>query len=104
MMFIIEGFPTIIFIFIVFFHNVATTPGQSEPGSDGNQMVLCIPQRSIITGASPSDCLVSYLGHTLGESNSSPEMQLMYSATPANWAKYPWGRYDHFYLPCYELL
>ena len=38
----------------------ATTPGQSGPGSDGNQGVLCIPQSSSITGTSPSDCLVSY--------------------------------------------
>ena len=31
--------------------------GQNGPGSDGNEEVLCIPQ---ITGASPSDCFVSY--------------------------------------------
>ena len=37
----------------------ATTPGQSRPGSDGNKGVLCIPQSSIITKSSPSDCLVS---------------------------------------------
>ena len=45
----------------------ATTPGQSGLGSDGNEEVLCIPQSSSITGASPSDCLVSYLGHSLRE-------------------------------------
>ena len=39
-----------------------TTPGQSGPVSDGNEGVLCIPQSSSITGASPSDCLVSYPG------------------------------------------
>ena len=44
----------------------ATTPDQSGPGSDGNEGVLCIPQSSNITGASPSDCLVSYQGHMLG--------------------------------------
>ena len=38
----------------------ATTPGQSGPESDGNKEVLCIPQNSSITEASPSDCLVSY--------------------------------------------
>ena len=43
------------------------TPGQSGPGSDGNEDVLHIPESSSITGASPSHCLVSYLGHTLGE-------------------------------------
>ena len=37
----------------------ATTLGQSELGSDGNEGVLCIPQSSSITGISPSDCLVS---------------------------------------------
>ena len=43
----------------------ATTPGQSGPGSDGNEGVLCIPQSSSIAGTSPSDCLVSYQGHSL---------------------------------------
>ena len=43
----------------------ATTPGQSEPGSDGNEGVLRTSQSSSITGTSPSDCLVSYPGHTL---------------------------------------
>ena len=33
----------------------ATTPGQSEPGSDDNEGVLRIPQSSSISGASPSD-------------------------------------------------
>ena len=43
----------------------ASTQGQSGPGNDGNEGVLCIPQGSSITGASPSDCLVSYPGHSL---------------------------------------
>ena len=43
----------------------ATNPGQSEPGSDGNEWVLRIPQSSGITGTSASDCLLSYLGHSL---------------------------------------
>ena len=38
----------------------ATTPGQSEPGIDGNEMALYIPQSFIFTGVSTSDCLVSY--------------------------------------------
>ena len=41
-------------------------PGQSEPGSNGNEGVLRIPQGPSITGISPSDCLVSYPGHSLG--------------------------------------
>ena len=43
----------------------ATIPGQSEPGSNGNEGVFRIPLSSSITGTSPSDCLVSYLGHSL---------------------------------------
>ena len=38
----------------------ATTPGQSGPGSNDNDGALRIPQSSSITGASPSDCFVSY--------------------------------------------
>ena len=52
----------------------ATTPGQSELGSDGNKGVLHIPQNSSITEASPSDCLVSY-----------PEKQSLYSTAPIVW-------------------
>ena len=40
----------------------ATTLGQSGPVSDGNEGVLHITQSSSITGASPSDCLMSYTG------------------------------------------
>ena len=43
----------------------ATIPGQSGPGSNGNEAVLRIPQSSSITGTSPSDCLMSYTGHSL---------------------------------------
>ena len=43
----------------------ATTPGQSGPGSNGKEGVLCIPQSSSIIGASPSHCLVSYSEHSL---------------------------------------
>ena len=61
--------------------------GQSRPGSDGNEEVLRIPQSSSIAGTSPSDCLVSYLGHLLGGgSYLSAEKQSVYSTAPANWA------------------
>ena len=43
-----------------------TTPGQSGSKSNGNERVLCIPQSSSITRASPSDCLMLYPGHSLG--------------------------------------
>ena len=57
----------------------ATTPGQSGPGNDSNKGVLRILQIFSITEASPSGCLVSYPGHSLG-SHSSAEMQSVYSA------------------------
>ena len=44
--------------------SVATTAGQSGLGSNGNGGVLNNPQSSSITGVL-SDCLVSYLGHSL---------------------------------------
>ena len=65
----------------------ATTPGQSGLGSNGNKEVFCIPQSSRITGASPSDCLVSYPGHSLGESYPSAEIQLVYSIAQVDWAR-----------------
>ena len=64
----------------------ATTPGNSGPGSNGNERVLRIPQSSSITGASQSDCLMSYPGHTLGEFYPYAEMQSVYSVAPAEWA------------------
>ena len=42
----------------------ATTPSQSGPGSDGNEEVLCIPQSSNITRASPSGCLMTDPGYS----------------------------------------
>ena len=45
----------------------AITPGQSGPGSDGNEEVLHILEISGITGTSLPDCLVSCPGHSLGE-------------------------------------
>ena len=64
----------------------ATTPGQSGPGSDGNEGVLRIPQSSSTAGTSPSDCLVSYPGHSLGGYYPSAEKQSVYSTDPADWA------------------
>ena len=48
-------------------------------GANGNEAVLHIPQGSSITEASPSDCLVSYPGLSLGEYYPSAEMQSVYS-------------------------
>ena len=47
-------------------YQVLPLRGQSRPRINGNKVVFCIPQSSSITGASPSDCLVSYTGHLLG--------------------------------------
>ena len=41
--------------------------------------------------APASDCLVSYSGHSLGESYPCAEKQSVYSTAPADWAK----RYNH---------
>ena len=71
----------------------ATTLGQSGPGSNGNEGVLCIHQSASITGTSPSDCLVSYPGYSLGESYPSEKMQSVYSTALANWAKKGWNIY-----------
>ena len=73
-----------------------TTLSQSEPGSDNNKGVLCIPQSSSITssitGALPSDCLVSYPGHLLVVgSYLSAEMQSVYSTAPVDWGEAWWG-------------
>ena len=62
----------------------ATTPGQSEPRSNDNEGVLHIPHSSSITGASPSNCFMSYPGHSLGESYPSAEVQSVNSTAPAN--------------------
>ena len=61
------------------------SPGQSGPESNGNEGVLYIPQISKV-GALPSDCLMSYPGHSLGDSYPSAEMQSVYSTAPADWA------------------
>ena len=62
------------------------TLGQSGPGSDGNEELLHIPQNSSLTGPSPSDCLVPYPGHSLGDSYSLAEIQTVCSTAPADWA------------------
>ena len=64
----------------------ATILGYCGPGNNDNKEVLYIPQHSNITGASPSDCFMSYPGHLLGESYPSAVMQLVYSAASADWA------------------
>ena len=62
-----------------------TTPSQS----DCIQGVLCNPQSSSITEASPSDCFVSYREHSFGESYPSAELQLVLFYSPIDWANTP---------------
>ena len=50
----------------------ATTPVQSEPGSDCIEGILHISQSSSITGASSSECLMSYQRHSFGRGVSCP--------------------------------
>ena len=64
----------------------ATTLGLNGPGSDGNEGLLCIPQNSSIIRTSPSDHLLSCLGHSLGAFSPSAEVQPLYSRVPADWA------------------
>ena len=59
----------------------ATIPGQSGPGSNGNEGVLQITQ------ISPSDNLVLYPGYSLeGWSSLSAEIPKVYSTAPADLA------------------
>ena len=53
-------------------------PGQSGPGSNSNEGGLRIPQSSSITGTLPSNCLMSYPGHSLGGPYPSAEVQSVY--------------------------
>ena len=61
------------------------TPGQSGPGSDGNEGVLCNPKSFRITETSSSDCLVSSRIFVWGGwSYPSAEMQSVYSKALAD--------------------
>ena len=54
------------------------------PGSNSSEGLFRIPQSPSIIGTSPSDCLMSYLGHSLGGSYPSAEVQSVYSSAPAD--------------------
>ena len=64
----------------------ATTPGYIGPENDNNEWVLRIPQSSITTKTSPSDCLMSYAVQSLRVSYPSVAMQSVYSKAPVDWA------------------
>ena len=65
----------------------ASTRGQNEPCNNGNKGVLYIPQSYNITGATPSDCLVSYPGYSLREPYPSAEILSVYSTASVDWDK-----------------
>ena len=78
-----------------------TTPSQSGPGSDSNEGVCHIPQTSSITGASPSDCLVSYSGHSLRCLTSLQRCSLyILQHQPTG---LPWERYESLHPINYKL-
>ena len=62
------------------------TTNHSGPGSDRSEGVPRIPQSSNLTGASPSDCLMSDRGHPLGEFYPSADILTVYSTAPTDWA------------------
>ena len=59
-----------------------STPGQSGPGSNGNEGTLYISQISK-TGALSLDALLSYPGHSLEGSYPFADEELEYSTAPA---------------------
>ena len=67
-------------------YSTAPADWACEFGSNGNEVVLYIPQSSKIA-ASLSDGLVLYPGYLFGESYPSAKMQSVYSSAPANWAQ-----------------
>ena len=64
--------------------SVTITAGQSRPQSNDNEWVFRISHSTSITEASPSDCFVSYAGHSVRESFPSADMQSVYSTTPTD--------------------
>ena len=65
----------------------ATILGLSGPGSIGNEEIPCISQSSCITGTSPSDCLMSYAGHSLaGVLPLGRDAVGVFYSPPADWA------------------
>ena len=82
--------------------NMTNTPGQSEPKSNGNEEVLCIPRGSSITGVSLVDCLMSYRGYSL-ESYPSAERRCpwcnVYRHRKCTWYEFKsWTRLIAFHI------
>ena len=58
-------------------------------GAMVNKGRSAFPKAPVLLEASPSDCLVSYPGHSLERFYPSAEMQSVYFTAPADWAKWP---------------
>ena len=68
-----------------------TLSGATTPVKKGSEGVLHIPPNSSITGASPSDSFVKYLGYSLvAGSYPSAEMQSVYSTALSDWPVIFW--------------
>ena len=74
----------------------ATIPGQSGFGSDGKEVVLCIPQS--ITAASSSDCLVAYQGHSLESLTPLQRSSRCILWPHADWAMDFWSEYANVWI------
>ena len=61
----------------------ATTPGQSEPGSNGSEGVFYIPESSR-AGGSPSDCFMPYMQDT--HRGNDKELSTRYAPIQFGWA------------------
>ena len=72
-----------------------TTPCQSGPGSKDNEGVLNFSQISSITGASPSDGLGSFTGHSFDGVLTLCKDAVGVFNSPSRWVK--WSQLNLFY-------
>ena len=79
----------------------ATTLGQSGPGGNGNERVSRIPQISK-AGATQSDGLMSYPGHSLGGWGFLPLCRdaVMDTTTPADWTSLEPNLFYYLLIAC----
>ena len=73
--------------------SAATIPDQREPGSDGNEEVLRIPQSSDSAKTSLLDCLVPYQDTRSERSYPSTEKQLVHYTAQADCGSISTGLY-----------
>ena len=71
--------------------------GRVDLGAMTMKSYTAFPKNPSITEALQSDCLISYPGHSLGESNSSAEMKSAYFTVLADWAYHNWKKNSWMY-------